>query len=88
MVHGGGDLRPIKGMALSHAVATRGNDHLRGLILIEVLGNALISDEDATERFGTAEVLNTVSYEKATKREGGEHCRECQAIPGAYGPDR
>jgi len=66
MVHGGGDLRPLKGMALSHAVATRGNDHLRGLILIEALGNYLISDKEATERFGTAKVLNIGSYEKAT----------------------
>jgi aldehyde:ferredoxin oxidoreductase len=65
---GGGDVRGAKGMALTFATATRGCDHLRGINLLEVplLGKALISPEEAVRRFGTADVLDPHSYNKAS----------------------
>ena len=67
MVLGGGDVRGAKGTALTFATATRGGDHLRGVNLLELplIGKTLISPEEAIKRFGTADVLEHQSYNKA-----------------------
>jgi len=59
------DIRAMKGTALSHAVSTRGADHLRGSVYIELAGEALMSPKEAEARFGNTEVLNTTSYDKS-----------------------
>jgi aldehyde:ferredoxin oxidoreductase len=67
MVLGGGDVRGAKGMALTFATATRGCDHLRGINMLEMplLGKTLVSAEEAVRRFGTTDVLEPDSYNKA-----------------------
>ncbi len=67
MVLGGVDIRGLKGTALTFATATRGCDHLRGSNMIEIPlgGKALLSEEEAIRRFGTAQVLQHDSYDKA-----------------------
>ncbi|MDX1778375.1 MAG: aldehyde ferredoxin oxidoreductase C-terminal domain-containing protein, partial [Thermodesulfobacteriota bacterium] len=67
MVIGGQDIRGLKGTALCFATATRGCDHLRGSNMLEVQigGKSLISPEDAERRFGTTQVMEHDSYEKA-----------------------
>lgn len=67
MVIGGGDVRGAKGTALTFATATRGCDHLRGVNMLELplIGKTLISPEEAVKRFGTADVLEHESYNKA-----------------------
>jgi aldehyde:ferredoxin oxidoreductase len=68
MVLGGVDIRGLKGTALTFATATRGCDHVRGSNMIEIPlgGKAIISQEEAIERFGTANVLEHESYDKAS----------------------
>lgn len=68
MVIGGVDIRGLKGTALTFATATRGCDHLRGSNMLEIPlgGRSLISAEEAVKRFGTADILEHDSYEKAT----------------------
>jgi aldehyde:ferredoxin oxidoreductase len=67
MVIGGQDVRGLKGTALCFATATRGCDHLRGSNMLEVQigGKSLISAEEAAERFGSVNVLEPGSYDKA-----------------------
>jgi len=63
MLFGGVDTRVAKGSALCFATATRGADHLRGLVMIELL--PMISPEEALKRFGSKDVLTPTSYAKA-----------------------
>ena len=67
MVIGGQDIRGLKGTALCFATATRGCDHLRGSNMLEVQigGKSLISPEEAERRFGSTQVMEHDSYEKA-----------------------
>jgi len=67
MVLGGVDPRAVKGSALCFATATRGGDHLRGGVMIEMMGNMMgeSSVEEAIEKFGTKDVLIPTSYNKA-----------------------
>jgi len=67
MIFGGVDPRVLKGTALCWATATRGCDHLRGGVLIELpfMGKTVIPFEEALERFGSKEVLSPTSYTKA-----------------------
>lgn len=68
MLFGGVDPRVLRGSGLCYATATRGGDHLRGGVLFELPskeGRSAISREEAAERFGTAEVLDPLSYNKA-----------------------
>ncbi|MCX8043142.1 MAG: aldehyde ferredoxin oxidoreductase family protein [Desulfobacterota bacterium] len=69
MVFGGVDPRVLRGSALCYATATRGGDHLRGGVLVELPrsdGTPAIPEEEARERFGTADVLDPLSYNKAS----------------------
>ena len=69
MLFGGVDPRVLKGSALCYATASRGGDHLRGGVLIELPrpdGTPAIPEQEARERFGTADVLNPLSYNKAS----------------------
>ncbi|MCX5896157.1 MAG: aldehyde ferredoxin oxidoreductase family protein [Proteobacteria bacterium] len=68
MVLGGVDIRGLKGTALTFATATRGCDHLRGSNMIEIPlgGRAIMSNDEAIRRFGTAHVLEHDSYDKAS----------------------
>ncbi|MCX5902221.1 MAG: aldehyde ferredoxin oxidoreductase family protein [Proteobacteria bacterium] len=65
MVMVGVDTRMLKGTALGFATSTRGADHLRALVPVEFPTYPVMTPEQATERFGTAEVLNPLSYNKA-----------------------
>ncbi|MFC1670648.1 aldehyde ferredoxin oxidoreductase family protein [Spirochaetota bacterium] len=69
MIFGGVDVRVLKGSALCYATATRGGDHLRGGLLIELPskeGKPAMPPEEAVKRFGTSDVLSPKSYNKAT----------------------
>ncbi len=57
------DPRTIKGTALGLATATRGADHLRSMVMAEFV--PVMFPEEAVARFGTAEALNGLSYNKA-----------------------
>jgi aldehyde:ferredoxin oxidoreductase len=68
MLFGGVDPRVLRGSGLCYATGTRGGDHLRGGVLFELPskeGKTAISPQEACERFGTAEVLDPMSYNKA-----------------------
>jgi len=68
MVFGGVDPRVLRGSALCYATATRGCDHLRGGLLYELPskeGKPAMPVEEAVEKFGTADVLDPGSYNKA-----------------------
>ena len=68
MVFGGVDPRVIRGSALCYATGTRGGDHLRGGILIELPGpdgRTGIPPEEALEKYGTTDVLDPGSYNKS-----------------------
>ena len=68
MVISGVDIRVLKGAALCFATATRGCDHLRGLVMVEFSvpgGKTAIPPDEALERFGSKEVLTPTSYTKA-----------------------
>ena len=66
MVEGMIDPRPLKGTALCFATATRGCDHLRGGVVIEIPFKEMsfMSEEEALQTFGTADVLKHDSYNK------------------------
>jgi len=63
MVFYGVDPRVTKGYALCFATSTRGADHLRGGMMVEIIPS--ISPEEAKKRFGSKDVLVPTSYEKA-----------------------
>ncbi|MCX5897834.1 MAG: aldehyde ferredoxin oxidoreductase family protein [Proteobacteria bacterium] len=65
MVMAGVDTRMLKGTALGFATSTRGADHLRALVPVEFPAYPVMTPEQAIEKFGTAEVLNPLSYNKA-----------------------
>lgn len=68
MLFGGVDPRVIRGSALCYATATRGADHLRGGILIELPGpggKSALTPEEALATYGTTDVLDPGSYNKA-----------------------
>jgi aldehyde:ferredoxin oxidoreductase len=65
MVMVGVDTRMLKGTALGFATSTRGADHLRALVPVEFPAYPVMTPEQAAEKFGTAEVLNPLSYNKA-----------------------
>ena len=64
-VMAGVDSRMLKGTSLGFATSTRGADHLRALVPVEFPAFPLMTPEQALEKFGTADVLNPVSYNKA-----------------------
>jgi aldehyde:ferredoxin oxidoreductase len=69
MIFGGVDPRVIRGSALCYATATRGGDHLRGGILIELPGpggRPALPPEEALEKYGTLDVLDPGSYNKSS----------------------
>jgi len=69
MIFGGVDPRVIRGSALCYATATRGGDHLRGGILIELPGpggRPALPPEEALEKYGTLDVLDPASYNKSS----------------------
>jgi aldehyde:ferredoxin oxidoreductase len=66
MVMAGIDVRMLKGTALGFATSTRGADHLRGLVPVEFPWFSKMTPEEAQEKYGTAEVLDPVSYNKAS----------------------
>jgi len=69
MIFGGVDPRVIRGSALCYATATRGGDHLRGGILIELPGpggQPAIPPQEALEKYGTTDVLDPASYNKSS----------------------
>ena len=68
MLFGGVDPRVLRGSGLCYATGTRGGDHLRGGVLFELPskeGRTAIPPQEAVERFGTADVLDPMSYNKA-----------------------
>ncbi len=65
MVMSGIDPRMIIGTALGFATSTRGADHLRSLVPIEFKWFSPMKPEDAQEQFGTTDVLEPTSYNKA-----------------------
>jgi aldehyde:ferredoxin oxidoreductase len=65
MVMVGVDTRMLKGTALGFATSTRGADHLRALVPVEFPAYPVMTPEQAVEKFGTTEVLNPLSYNKA-----------------------
>jgi len=65
MVMGGTDPRMRKGTALGLATGTRGADHLRGMVFVEMPAFPVMTREEAVARFGTLEVLEPGSYKKA-----------------------
>ena len=65
MVMAGVDSRMLKGTSLGFATATRGADHLRALVPVEFPAFPVMTPEQADAKFGSAEVLNPVSYNKA-----------------------
>jgi aldehyde:ferredoxin oxidoreductase len=69
MIFGGVDPRVIRGSALCYATASRGADHLRGGILIELPGKngePALPLQEALEKYGTTDVLDPASYNKAS----------------------
>jgi aldehyde:ferredoxin oxidoreductase len=69
MIFGGVDPRVIRGSALCYATASRGADHLRGGILIELPGpggRPALPEQEALEKYGTTDVLDPASYNKSS----------------------
>ena len=60
------DCRMLKGTALGFATSTRGADHLRCLVPAEFKWFSKMTPEEAIEKFGTADVLEPTSYNKAS----------------------
>lgn len=60
------DCRMLKGTALGFATSTRGSDHLRCLVPAEFKWFSKMTPEEAVEKFGTADVLDPLSYNKAS----------------------
>jgi aldehyde:ferredoxin oxidoreductase len=65
MIMGGVDSRMLKGSSLGFATATRGADHLRALVPVEFPAYPVMTPEQAQAKFGTVDVLNPLSYNKA-----------------------
>lgn len=65
MVMAGIDIRMLKGTGLGFATSTRGSDHLRCLVPIEYKWFSKMKPDEAIEQFGTADVLDPLSYNKA-----------------------
>jgi aldehyde:ferredoxin oxidoreductase len=65
MVMAGIEPRMIKGSALGMATSTRGADHLRCVVPPEFMWFRPMTPERAVERFGTADILDPLSYNKA-----------------------
>jgi aldehyde:ferredoxin oxidoreductase len=65
MVMAGIEPRMIKGSALGMATSTRGADHLRCVVPPEFVWFKPMGPEKALERFGTADILDPLSYNKA-----------------------
>ncbi len=65
MVMAGIEPRMIKGSALGMATSTRGADHLRCVVPPEFVWFKPMTPEKALERFGTADILDPLSYNKA-----------------------
>jgi len=65
MVMVGIEPRMIKGSALGMATSTRGADHLRCVVPPEFVWFKPMTPEKARERFGTAEILDPLSYNKS-----------------------
>lgn len=65
MVMAGIDPRLVKGTALGFATSTRGADHLRCMVPVEFKWFTKMKPEDAEARFGSADVLDPISYNKA-----------------------
>ncbi len=65
MVMAGIEPRMIKGSALGMATSTRGADHLRCVVPPEFEWFKPMTPEKAVERFGTADILDPLSYNKA-----------------------
>jgi aldehyde:ferredoxin oxidoreductase len=65
MVMAGSDPRMRKGMALGLATGSRGADHLRAMCPIENPAMPVITPEEAEAKYGTREVLEPSSYNKA-----------------------
>ena len=69
MIFGGVDPRVIRGSALCYATGTRGGDHLRGGILIELPGpggQSALTTQEALDTYGTTDVLDPGSYNKSS----------------------
>jgi aldehyde:ferredoxin oxidoreductase len=65
MVMAGIDIRMLKGTGLGFATSTRGSDHLRCLVPVEFKWFSKMTPEEAIAQFGTADVLDPLSYNKA-----------------------
>lgn len=65
MVMAGIEPRMIKGSALGMATSTRGADHLRCVVPPEFVWFKPMTPEKALERFGTTDILDPLSYNKA-----------------------
>ncbi len=65
MVMAGIETRMLKGTALGFATSTRGADHLRALVPVEFPAYPVMTPEKAEEKFGTKEVIEPLSYNKA-----------------------
>ncbi len=65
MVMAGVDSRMLKGTSLGFATATRGADHLRALVPVEFPAFPVMTPEQAVAKFGSADVLDPLSYHKA-----------------------
>jgi aldehyde:ferredoxin oxidoreductase len=66
MVMAGIDCRMLIGTALGFATSTRGADHLRCLVPVEFKWFSKMTAEEARAQFGTADVLDPLSYKKAS----------------------
>ena len=65
MVMGGVDSRIMKGTSLGFATSTRGACHLTALVPVEFPAFPVMTKEEAEVKFGTAEVMDPSSYNKA-----------------------
>ncbi len=66
MVMGGVDSRIMKGTSLGFATSTRGACHLTALVPVEFPAFPVMTKEEAEVKFGTAEVMDPSSYNKAS----------------------
>ena len=73
MVMAGIDPRLYKGIALGFATSTRGADHLRAIMSVEFKGFTKVTPEEAKARFGTTDVLEPLSYNKAAAQIAYQH---------------
>jgi aldehyde:ferredoxin oxidoreductase len=66
MVMVGVDSRMLKGMSLGFATSTRGADHLRAMVPVEMKAYPVMSPEAAARLFGSIDVTEPLSYCKAS----------------------